>query len=381
MKKLIALLFLIVHFTLCIVHCSAQEIEWQKSFGGSFRDKAYCIKQTSDNGFVATGYTSSNDGDVTGNQLYDADFWIVKIDSIGALQWQKCFGGSNIETAWAIDQTTDGGFVVAGVTVSNDGDVSGNHGLNDLWIVKTDNSGNLQWQKCLGGSGYDGAYDVQQTFDGGYIIAGHTSSTDGDVTGNPGGYKAWIVKLDSASILQWEKCFGTTGNDWAKSIKQTSDGGYIIAGATGITSNAFMIVKIDSSGNQQWQSLLGGSSSDIANSVHINSDGSYIIAGSTSSNDEDVSGNHGNSDFWLVKLGTTGSLLWQKCFGGSNSDQANSIQQTSDGGYIIAGDTWSNNGDVSGNHDINDLWIIKVDSAANLQWQKCLGSTSTFESA
>ncbi len=146
------------------------------------------------------------------------------------IQWQKCFGGSSHDEPFSIHQTTDGGYIVAGYTDSNDVDVSGNHGDTDFWLVKLNSSGSIQWQKCLGGSYWDMAYSIQQTSDGGYIVAGYTISNDGDVSGNHGGYDFWLVKLNSSGDIQWQKCLGGSTNDEAHSIQQTTDGGYIVAG-------------------------------------------------------------------------------------------------------------------------------------------------------
>ena len=171
-------------------------ISWQKCLGGSAHDNATSIQQTSDGGYIVAGNTFSNDGDVTGYHGGD-DYWVVKLDSNGNMKWQKCLGGSYGDCAKYIQQTSDGGYIVAGYTFSNDGDVTGLHGDSDYWVVKLDSNGNIKWQKCLGGSGNEGASSIQQARDGGYIIAGASNYSDGDVTGNHGGYDSWIVKLDA----------------------------------------------------------------------------------------------------------------------------------------------------------------------------------------
>ncbi len=366
---------------------SAPAIQWQKTYGGSDYDFAYAIQQTNDGGYIIAGYTSSNDGDVSGNPGA-ADYWLVKTDSMGNLQWQKTYGGSSDDYATAIQQTNDGGYIIAGYTSSNDGDVSGNHGWSDYWLVKTDSIGNLQWQKTYGGSNDDGAYAIQLTNDGGYIIAGLTYSNDGDVSGNHGGHDCWLVKTDSLGNLQWQKTYGGSNDDGAFAIQLTNDGGYIIAGYTGsndgdVSGNHgqtdYWLVKTDSMGNLQWQKTYGGSNNDKAYAIQLTNDGGYIIAGFNYSNDGDVSGNHGWSDYWLVKTDSIGNLQWQKTYGGSNVDFATAIQQTNDGGYIIAGYTGSNDGDVSGNHGNVDYWLVKTDSLGNLQWQKTYGGSNNDE--
>ncbi len=352
---------------------SAGSIQWQKCLGGSSNEVSQSIKPTTDGGYIIAGNTSSNDGDVTGHHGLQ-DFWVVKLDSAGSIQWQKCLGGSSHDAAYSVQQTADGGYIVAGSTSSNDGDVTGYHGLQDSWIVKLNASGTIQWQKCLGGSSDDYIYDVQQTADGGYIVAGTTYSNDGDVTGNHGGYDYWIVKLNASGVIQWQKCLGGSGSEWAYSVQQTADGGYIVAGYTysndgDVTgnhgNNDYWVVKLDSAGSIQWQKFIGGSSNEFAQSIKPTTDGGYIIAGYTSSNDGDVTGNHGGYDYWIVKLNASGVIQWQKCLGGSVTDAAFSVQQIADGGYIVAGSTLSNNGDVTGNHGGYDIWIVKLDASGN----------------
>ncbi len=252
-----------------------------------------------DGGYIVAGKSSSNDGDVTNHHgsIGSMDYWVVKLDSTGTIQWQKCLGGTYGEVGYSIQQTDDDGYIVAGYSSSNDGDVTNNHGSVDYWVVKLDSLGTIQWQKCLGGSRDEEGYSIQQTADGGYIVAGSTYSKDGDVTNNHGKSDYWVVKLDSTGTIQWQKCLGGTHDDEALSIQQTADGGYIVAGDSG-------------------------------------------------SNDGDVTNNHGKTDYWIVKLDSTGIIQWQKCLGGSSYDEALSIQQTADGGYIVAGGTESHDGDV-----------------------------------
>ena len=346
----------------------APTIEWQKCLGGSNDDWAYSIQQTSDSGFIVAGYTESSNGDVSGNHgAYD--YWVVKLNSSGDILWQICLGGTNVDVAYSIQQTSDEGFIVAGYTCSNEGDVSGNHGNSDYWVVKLNSSGTIEWQKCLGGTDGDYANSIQQTSDGGFIVAGQTYSNDGDVSGNHGGSDAWVVKLNSSGNIEWQKCLGGTSEDIAYSIQQTSDGGFIVAGETlsndgDVSGNHggrdAWVVKLNSSGDIIWKKCLGGTDHDFAYSIQQTSDGGFIVAGYTNSNDGDVSGNHGSKDYWVVKLNSSGTIEWQKCLGGTGWDWENSIQQTSDGGFIVAGYTNSNDGDVSGNHGSKDYWVVKL---------------------
>ena len=256
---------------------TAPSIVWQKSLGGSDNDVASSIQQTSDGGFIVAGWSRSNDGDVSGwHEGYEGcdggyttyDYWVVKLNSAGNIEWQKCLGGGGDDVASSIQQTSDGGFIVAGYTDSTDGDVSGHHGVEwnyDYWVVKLNSAGEIVWQRSLGGSSGDYASSIQRTTDGGFIVAGVSYSNDGDVNGHhPGGH------YDSDSI-------------WYEYPD-------------------YWVVKLNSAGNIEWQTSLGGSIDDYAFSIQQTADGGFIVAGESKSNDGDVSGNHCDSDYWVVKL-------------------------------------------------------------------------------
>jgi hypothetical protein len=381
--------FILSIFILSFINANAQApgIEWQKCLGGSALDEANSIFQTQDGGYIMAGNSNSNDGDVSGNHGFD-DYWIVKLDALGNINWQKSLGGSGYDRATSIIQTQDGDYIVAGYTHSNDGDVSGNNGIADSWIVKLDSLGNIIWQKSLGGSNWDATSSIIQTQDGGYIFAGASGSIDGDVSGNHGGRDYWIVKLDALGGISWQKSLGGSGNDDALSIIQTQDGGYIVAGVSpsndgDVSGNNgdedYWIVKLDALGDITWQKSLGGSSSDYANSITQTQDGGYIVAGGSHSNDGNVIGNHGLFDYWIVKLDTLGNISWKKSLGGNADDLAHSITQAQDGGYIVAGTAISNDGDVIGSHGNYDYWIVKLDDLGNTSWQKSLGGTEWDE--
>lgn len=357
---------------------SAPSIEWQKALGGTHGESANAVQQTSDGGYIVAGNSMSNDGDVTGNHG-GGDYWIVKLNPAGGIQWQKTLGGSNVDDAQSIRQTTDGGYIIAGSSNSGDGDISGNHGNYDYWIVKLDSNGNMQWQKSLGGSSMDMAQSIQQTSEGGYIVAGSSSSNDGDVSGNHGGGDYWILKLDINGNIQWQKSLGGSSSEQVNSVQQTFDGGYIIAGTTVSTdgditvsygNNDFWVVKLDSGGNMQWQKTLGNIGDNIGYYAQQTFDGGYIAVG-TSFNSSNLES--GLPDYWVIKLSNNGTIEWDKYFGGSFHDNAITIRQTPEWDYIVAGWTASNNGQVTNHHGNLDYWIIKLDSSGNLKWEKTLG--------
>lgn len=298
------------------------------------------------------------------------------------IEWQKSFGGSKDDIAYSIQQTTDSGFVVAGKTKSSNGAVSENHGDYDFWIIKMDQNSSIIWQKSFGGSGADIANSVQQTKDGGFIVAGSTNSTDGDISESFGSIDFWILKLSAEGSVIWEKSLGGTGSDDARSIQQTTDDGYIVAGSSSILNqnrgyedeNQYRIAKLSSTGEIVWDKLLGGSSRDVANCIQQTNDGGYIVAGSSMSfNGDVVSTNHGSFDWWIVKLNSTGDIVWEKAYGGTKSDIAKSIQQTKDGGFIVAGSSFSTDGDLMENFGVSDYWVVKLDNEGRIMWQNSLG--------
>ncbi len=347
---------------------SNKDTTWTRALGGTSMEWAYSIQQTFDSGYVVAGFTQSNDGYVHGNHG-NRDFWVVRLNPTGDTLWTRCFGGSLDDEAYTIQQTYDSGFVVAGYTKSNDGDVHGNHGLKDYWVIKLNAEGDTLWTNTLGGSSYDQANSIQQTFDSSYIVAGYARSTNGDVSGNHGLYDYWIVKLDANGSLVWSKTFGGSSNDYAQSVQQVFDSGFIIAGEASSTdgdvhgnhgNSDFWVVKITTVGDTVWTKSLGGSSTDIASSIQQIYDSSFIIAGYTRSINGDVHGNHGNNDYWIVRLKNNGDTIWTRAMGGSNYEKAYAVQETYDSTYIVAGYSRSNDGDVYGNNGFEDFWIVQL---------------------
>jgi PKD repeat protein len=363
-------------------------IQWQKSLGGSGNDYANSVHQTADGGYIVAGYTSSNDGDVSGNHG-GTDMWVVKLDDAGNVQWQKALGGSGDDIAKYVQQTMDAGYIIAGKTYSNDGDVTGNHGNADAWVVKLDNAGNIQWQKTLGGTNNDGANSVQQLADGSYILGCFAiSENTGDIIGSHGGGECWVVSLSSVGAIQWSLCLGGQSSEYAHQVLQTADGGFVMGGFTlsvdgdvsGNNGNAdYWIVKLDNIQEKVWTETYGGTGTDILTSVIPTTDGGYIATGHVFSQDGDIAGSgfHGTffNDYWVIKLDAAGVIQWKKALGGSGNDWAQSIQQTVDGGYVIFGFTTSNDGDVSGNNGYLDHWMVKLNSSGTVEWQKALGGT------
>lgn len=365
---------------------STPSIIWQDAMGGSSYDTGSDIKATADGGYIMVGSSTSTDGDVTG-QHGNTDVWVTKLDPQGAVIWEHAFGGTDQDNANAVFVTDDNGCILVGFTKSEDGDVQGSLGSGDIWVLKLDESGSIDWQTTLGGENLDEGFDIIQTSDGGYALTGRTNSTV-VVNGNHGSYDMWLVKLNSIGNFMWQKCFGGLNEEYGTSLIQTTDGGFVIAGQsnsnTGDVSGAhglidYWVVKVNSTGTLQWQKTLGGSSDDIAESLIQSDDEGYIVVGRTSSNNGNVTGNHGQSDVWAVKLDADGNMVWQHCYGGSGWECGYDILDASDGNYVITGTAAANGGDVTGNHGYPDVWTLKIDSNGQLLWQLSSGGTAAEE--
>lgn len=382
------ILTILAFFSLIASYAQAPALQWQKSLGGSSSDESWSVVPTADGGYISAGYTNSNDGDVTVNYGSN-DVWVVKLSAAGLVQWQRSFGGSGEEEARQILQTFDGGYIIAGMSDSHDGDVTGAHGNTDMWIVKLSATGSMEWQKTYGGSNNEEAWAIVQTTDSGYVFTGVSNSTDGDVTGNHGDQDMWLVRINATGTLLWQKSLGGTGSDFGHDLIRDNDGGYVVVGQTNsndgdVSGNHgftdYWVVKVTATGSLVWQRTLGGTYYDEPHSVMKTADNGYIVSGISWSTDGDVTGNHGERDYWVVKLSASGGLLWQRSFGGSGTDVAYCMNKTQDGGFVISGCSMSADGDVTLNHGSQDIWVVKFNSSGTLEWQKSFGGTS-FEYA
>ena len=384
------LLFLPIVLTTCEhpVEVDYSVTKFVKTFGGSNFDEGRSIQQTTDGGFIIAGTTSS-----FGNG--SSDIWLIKTDAEGNEEWNQTFGGSSSEEGHSVQQTTDGGFIITGKTRSY------GNGNADVWLIKTDLEGREEWNRTFGGSDWDGGFFVQQTSDGGFIISGMTLSF-----GN-GGSDVWLVKTDREGKEEWNRTFGESGSDNVSSAQQTVDGGYMITGSSGldvwliktdsagkqewqrvIRKKSFMLegdsfqitsdggviltgytrartgidgsvdvwlVKTDREGKEEWNRTFGGSGWDDARSVQPTTDGGYVIVGTTRRS-------FGNGDFddvYLIKTDSQGYEQWSRTFGGSGYDVGWSGLQTNDGGFILARHTQTSE------NDDTDVWLIKTDSQGN----------------
>jgi len=364
---------LLVIALIVIVRCSLSStelafadgppVQWQKTFGGSVRDYGLSVQQTSDGGYIIAGSTYSFGSG-------KSDVYLIKTDPNGSSQWQKTFGGSKSDYGYSVQQTSDGGYIIAGYTYSFGA------GNADVYLIKTEPNGSSQWQKTFEGSGCEYAYSVQQTLDGGYIIAGYTYSCG---TGDPNDPiypydpNIYLIKTEPNGESQWQKTFGGSESDSAYSVQQTSDGGYIITGYTyslGAVYADVFLIKTEPNGSSQWQKTFSGDRWARGYSVQQTSDGGYVIAG----NNRRFLG-EGLDDVYLIKTDPNGDSKWQKTFGGSEGDSAYSVQQTTDGGYIIAGTTRTFGSGPQQDVYFVDVYLIKTEPNGSSQWQKTFGGS------
>ena len=347
---------------------------WQKTLGGSLDESFHAVVETADGGFALAGYTYSSDGDISGVPKGAADCWLVRVDSAGNILWERSMGGSGGESALALVANSDGGFTLAGYTYSSNGEVTVNQGNSDVWVIKVDFLGNIIWQKTFGGSEDEWGTDLIKTDDGGFAIAGWTGSDDGDVNSLNGVFDFWLIKLAANGTLQWENTFGGNKTDKANALIQSQDGTYFVVGYTSSTdgnvkgyhgSEDFWIVRVDVNGSLIWQQAHGGVGAERASDIVQVSNRVYAVVGHTFSTDGDVTQKVGGFyDYWLMELNPEGDINWEYAFGGSQAEYAHAMTLSPDNGYVIVGETLSNDKDVSGNHGFTDGWVVKTRSWA-----------------
>ncbi len=343
MKKIILILFLFFSISLSI----NTQNQWQRTIGGPNNEEARCIIQTSDGGYIISGYTFSYSA---GNE----DIYLVKLSSSGLIQWTKTIGGTEVDIARSIIQSTDGGYVIAGDSY-NIGTATA-----DFQILKTDAAGTIQWIRTINRAAYDYATSIVQTSDGGYAIGG-MSATGGVFSGD-----MFNVKLNSSGTHQWSKTYGGSHDEVTYCIIKTTDGGLAFAGYSNSFGpyNLFNFIKTDSLGNIQWNRLIGetGTGSHIY-SIMQTSDGGYVLAGEIT-----LTGS-GNYEMYVVKLNNTGTIQWTRYIGGSGNDNAFSLAQTTDGNFVLGGYT---NSFGAGNYD---MYFAKLNGSGALLWSKTAGGT------
>lgn len=389
MKKVVqVLVFMLFSFVL-----QAQpNIAWQRNLGGSAADIALSVYHTRDGGVVAAGSTGSNDVDVIGFHG-NIDAWLIKLDSNGIVEWQRCSGGSGVEEIRSIRQTMDNGYIAIGYTTSSDGDVAVPIGISAIWVIRFDALGAILWERTFGGSGGQGGWRIEELSNGDFNILAESTSTDGPMADNHSAAMVmdiWFARLAANGDLLWSKCLGGTGADSARDMFVLPSGDIILAGIT----NSFdgditgyheggpsrpsdtWLVKVDQSGEIVWQLCLGGSDFDAGKGVCVGSNSKIYVASTSISTDGDITAPLGNWDYWIACVSNDGVLEAERCFGGSSSDQPTSITSGPDNSIYVTGSSQSTDGYVNNPRGGSDAWTIKLDLELNLIWERSFGGSS-----
>ena len=383
---------MMIPLSITVFWAQDQSILWQKTIGGNASDVVTSLKKSSDGGYVLAGYSASNvSGEKSENSRGKLDGWIVKTNSSGSILWDKTYGGSGDDFLISIDQTTDGGFIVG---LGSDSNISGDKTENsrgglDFWILKINASGNIEWQKTYGGAQPEFDTHVFQTADGGYFVSGYSDSgISGDKTEASNGQRDyWALRLNSSGDILWQNSIGGSLIDRATISTTSQDGGYVIGGFSTSSSTGDKtensrgasdnwIVKLDANGNVVWDKTFGGSSVDLVRDVLRVSDG-YVVGGYS---DSGISGDktgalRGEVDYWIYKLDFTGNMLWQKTLGGSMTDYLRTIRQKPDANLLVTGYSNSNiSGDKTENSNGGyDMWFLLLDANGEILGQNTIG--------
>jgi len=367
------------------IYAQDPNILWQRTIGGSGEDNLHTMITTTDGGCLVGGHSNSNiSGEKSENSKGGDDYWVVKLNTEGNIEWQKTIGGNDDDNLYSVIQAQDGGFLLGGLSKSGiSGDKSElSRGGFDYWVMKLDSSGEIEWQKTLGGTSNDVLGSIIQNADGTYILGGYSSSgISGDRTVSASGDPdVWILKIDTVGNIIWQKAYGYLGNGQTlHTLIATSDGGYIFSSTLNGTN--FWVTKINSNGTLLWDKVFWGNGNDWYPRIAATSDNGYIVAGGSDSN---ISGNktensQGGFDYWVLKLNNLGEIEWQNTIGGNGLDGPFSVIQTLDGGYMVGGYSIS---DISGDKTQNskgglDYWIVKINPQGIIEWQNTLGGSAS----
>ncbi|WP_298395919.1 T9SS type A sorting domain-containing protein [Flavobacterium sp.] len=377
----------------CNINAQTPTIEWQNTIGGNQIDRITDISQTTDGGYIIGGYSNSVISRDKTEQFFGTfDFWIVKLNAVGTIVWQNTIKANGINSNTLIKETTDGGFIVIGASSSNiAGDKTINtNGVDDIWLLKLNNTGTILWQKSIGGSNADQPMSLNILSNNNILIGAiSASSISGDKSEiNYGIYDYWVLELDELGNIIWQKTLGGSSNETLTSFNKTSDNGYIIGGYSSSSisgnktencygQNDFWIVKLDLDKNIEWQKTIGGTEEDQCSIAYGTNDNGFLLGGNSYSS---ISGNKtevskGDADFWVIKLNSLGEIIWQKAIGGTLRDGIASIAITTDGKFLLAGPSMSPiSGDKTENsRGLEDIWIVKIDENGTILWNKTIG--------
>ncbi|QNF32128.1 hypothetical protein HUW51_05055 [Adhaeribacter swui] len=420
---LCALLIIILNF-MPLAH--AQNVIWDKTLGGNRSDKLNSFQLTRDGGYILAGTSNSDQsgdksqGTKGGKDVHDVpldDYWVIKLNKDGSKAWDKTFGGTGSEISTAVQQTTDGGYILGGWSNSGkSGDKSEDpRGIKesdlypyDYWVIKLSEDGSKAWDKTFGGTDSEYLTSIQQTSDGGYILGGSSASgisgdkSQANRSNTRGSTDYWVIKLNADGSKAWDKTIGGSDNDNLASVQQTSDGGYILSGSSSSSksgeksennredyngfshTNDYWVVKLNANGNKVWDKTFGGDANDRLNSIQQTQDGGYILGGFSQSGksgdktDTKRDNSYTYSDYWVVKIDKNGTKKWDTTVGGNFGDDLQALLQTPTGEFILAGNSASNiSGEKSENNHgdeyTKDYWIVKLSSTGKYIYDKSFG--------
>lgn len=375
---------------------------WDRTLGSTGDDQLSRVQPTADGGYIMGGFSG---GGVSGQKTQASqggyDYWVIKVDANGQKQWDRRFGGTSDDFLRDLRPTADGGYLLGGESTSGvSGDKTqasqgGPANAPDYWIVKLDASGQKQWDRSFGGSGYEYLHGVQQTADGGYIVGGQSDSpASGNKTQGSINADYWVVKLDATGQKQWDKTIGSASNDYLRSLQQTTDGGYVLAGyadaavPSGDKSQPsrggydYWVVKLDAAGQKQWDRTVGGPTTEILNTVCQTADGGYMVAGTSQSGvgGDKTQPSVWGADYWIVKLDATGDVRWDRTFGSESHDDMTCVLPTADGGYLLGGFSSAGISGAKSQASIGnsyDYWLVKTNADGTKLWDRTYGGTDS----
>lgn len=375
-------------------------IQWDRAYGGIAEDRFSKVRATPDGGCLMVGSSKSGISSEKSQPCQGGyDWWVVKLDAAGQKQWDRTFGGPQDDQLSDARITPDGGYLLAGNSSSGAGSDKSepNRGKSDMWVIKIDGLGNKQWDRTFGGTEHEGAADIWLTRDGGCVLAGTTySGQSGDKSQPSRGFSDWwVIKLDATGNKQWDRDFGGAGEEYCNSVQQTADGGYIVGGSSYSDispdksqnvqgQNDYWIIKLDGNGIRQWDRSYGAPLSDNLDCVRQTSDGGFLLAGSSmpGAGGDKTQAGFGSYDYWIVKTDATGRMQWDKTTGGLRDDYVRDLLLTDDGGCLLAGESYLYPG-TSGqggtktqpNFGVWDMWVVKLNAAGAQEWDRDYGGT------
>lgn len=388
----------------CISPFFAQDVLWEKTYGGLQSEYLYDVVPTPDYGFLLVGSSlSGKSGNKLDERVHDLDYWLWKMDETGSLEWQRSYGGNGSDFLYSVSLTLEGGFVLAGNSTSGEGysKREASRGKEDIWILRLSPKGDELWQKTIGGTGRDVVKQIVTLKDGGFIIGGSTDShpaSEGTVnigekkSDKYGNMDYWVIRLDSSGEIEWERTYGGIYRDELESIIPTQDGGFLVGGHSnspvsgnknedGYGQTDYWIIKLDKLGNIQWQRTFGGEHDDRLSVIIESIDGHFIAAGNSASGatGNKQSGNGKGTDFWLIKIDDAGEVIWEETFDIGQNDVLTSLIENEDGSLLLGGYAQSETTGIKSTDKkgINDYVAIKIDFDRQIIWQREIGSTGT----